>query len=365
VLDFGLVKALEQEEEEQLTSTGQVLGTPQYMPPEQAGGEVVDQRSDLFSLTGVFYYCLTGHSPYGANSVRKALTLALAGNVPLISTYRQGAPVPKSIDEFMLKGLMPEKEDRFQTAEDFIQNLHAALSGAPDSVLDAVPVFTPEAAEGGTGSSSASRKSASRSRAPSKAISAVSRPLPKSSSRIENAPGSEPVIDRKQPSQSQGSGSQSRAAPQGVPLGVLVAIVAGLVLLIGGAVAWKQLSKPTEVVEAQPPIAKPVPPKPVEDAPVKAEPAAMIKVTLKTTPEGAEVSEDGVTIGNAPVTVDWQRGATRTFTFKLAGHKDLSKTLRSEADQTFDFNLEPARSKPVDGSKKPPPKKDPEMGAFD
>ena len=67
VVDFGLVKAVEQEEDEHLTSTGQVLGTPQYMPPEQAGGEAVDQRSDLFSLTGVFFFCLTGHSPYGTD----------------------------------------------------------------------------------------------------------------------------------------------------------------------------------------------------------------------------------------------------------------------------------------------------------
>src|SRR5689334_20144158 len=50
ILDFGLVKALETEDEDQLTTTGQVLGTPQYMPPEQAGGEVVDRRSDLYSL---------------------------------------------------------------------------------------------------------------------------------------------------------------------------------------------------------------------------------------------------------------------------------------------------------------------------
>ena len=307
VLDFGLVKALEQEEEEQLTSTGQVLGTPQYMPPEQAGGEVVDQRSDLFSLTGVFYYCLTGHSPYGANSVRKALTLALAGNLPPIETYRKGSPVPKSIDEFMLKGLMPEKEDRFQTAEDFVQSLHAALSGAPDSVLDAVPIFTPETGtkETGSGSSSASRKSAvSRAKAPSKAISAVSRPLPRQSSR--------------------------------------------------------KLNK-TDVAEPPPKVAITPPPE-VANPKIEAGPA---KVTLKTTPDGAEVHEGGVMIGNTPLTIDWPRGTTRELTFKLAGYKDLIKNLRSEADQSFDFQLESASAPKPPPGKKPPPKKGPDIGAFD
>ncbi len=348
VLDFGLVKALEQEEEEQLTSTGQVLGTPQYMPPEQAGGEVVDQRSDLFSLTGVFYYCLTGHSPYGANSVRKALTLALAGNLPPIETYRKGSPVPKSIDEFMIKGLKPEKEDRFQTAEDFVQSLHAALSGAPDSVLDAVPVFTPEAGtkESGSGSSSASRKSGvSKAKATSKAISAVSRPLPKQGSRLEPAPAPEPVAP---------------PVSQGVPLSALVGIAAILVLLIGGAVAWKlagrtDITEPPRVAQAPPTINEP-PPK-VESAPVK--------VTLKTTPDGAEVSEGGVMIGNTPLTVEWARGSTRELTFKLAGYKALMKTLRSEADQSFDFQLETASSPKPPPGKKPPPKKGPDIGAFD
>lgn len=344
VLDFGLVKALEQEEEEQLTSTGQVLGTPQYMPPEQAGGEVVDQRSDLFSLTGVFYYCLTGHSPYGANSVRKALTLALAGNVPPVETYRKGSPVPRSIDEFVIKGLRPEKEDRFQTAEDFVQSLHAALSGAPDSVLDAVPVYTPEAGskESGSGSSSASRKS--QARAPSKAISAVSRPLPRQSSKVEVAP--EPQPPRPPPS-------------QGVPLGVLVAIAAGLVVLIGGALAWKMAGR-SAVSEPAPAVAQPA-----TDAPPARVEVAPAKVTLKTIPEGAEVQEGGVMIGNTPLTIEWPRGTTRELTFKLAGYKDLIKTLRSEADQAFDFPLESASPpKPLPG-KKPPPKKGPDIGAFD
>ncbi|MBL8915526.1 MAG: serine/threonine protein kinase [Archangium sp.] len=370
VLDFGLVKAIEQEEEEHLTSTGQVLGTPQYMPPEQAGGEVVDQRSDLFSLTGVFFYCLTGHSPYGANSVRKALTLALAGNVPAIATYRKGAPVPKAIDEFMVKGLKPEKEDRFQTAADFIEALHAALAGCPDSVLDAIPQFTPDPnskEKDGSGSSSASRKSgsASKSRAPSKAISAVSKPLPKSASRVDPPPGqaAQPQGQATPASGSQ-SGSGSVAPQQGVPLSAIVAVVAGVVVLLAAAVAFKAFTatpeKPIDNTPIQP-VANKAPPEkdPGPTAPVP------LKVTLKSAPDGAEVSEGGVMLGNTPLTIDWAKGTTRTFTLKLAGHKELSKTLRAESDQSFDFQLEAAGQPKSPGGGKKPPKKDPDIGAFD
>ncbi len=352
VLDFGLVKALEQEDEEQLTSTGQVLGTPQYMPPEQAGGEVVDQRSDLFSLTGVFFYCLTGHSPYGANSVRKALTLALGGEVPPVGTYRQGAPVPKAVDEFIWKGLRPEKEDRFQTAEDFVQALQAALAGTPDSLLDAQPAFTPPAgSDSGGSSSSASRKSSgSRSKAPSKALSAVSRPLPKASSRVEVAPEEAP---------SQGSRSQASQAAAGLPLGALVGLAAAVVLVIGAAVAWKVTSKPE--LAAPTPTVLPA----RVDGPAADAPAATLKITVRTTPEGAEVVEGEAVIGTTPLTLDWPRGATRSFTLKAAGFKDLHKTLRPEADQALDFTLESSDPKPS-GTKKPPPKKqDPDIGAFD
>lgn len=363
VLDFGLVKAIEQEEEEHLTSTGQVLGTPQYMPPEQAGGEVVDQRSDLFSLTGVFYYCLTGHSPYGANSVRKALTLALAGNVPTIATYRKGAPVPKAIDEFMVKGLKPEKEDRFQTAADFIEALHASLAGCPDSVLDAVPQFTPDpnSKEAGSGSSSASRKS-SASKVPSKAISSVSKPLPKSASRVDPPPGQ----PQGQPTPTSGSqsGSGSVAPQQGVPLGAIVGVVAAVVVLLAGAVAWKAFTAPAEKLPDTTPI-QPIANKnpPPDKDPGPSAPVAF-KVTLKSAPDGAEVSEGGVMLGNTPLVIDWEKGTTRTFTFKLAGHKELSKTLRAEGDQSFDFQLETA-NQPKQGGGKKPPKKDPDIGAFD
>ena len=351
VLDFGLVKAVEQEEEEHLTSTGQVLGTPQYMPPEQAGGEAVDQRSDLFSLTGVFFYCLTGHSPYGANSVRKALTLSLQGNVPPVATYRQGAPVPEAIDKLIVKGLRPEKEDRFQTCEDFVQALQAALAGVPDSVLDAVPKFV--ASESGSGSSSAKSgaKKSGVSRVPGKGVTAVARPLPKGSRSGVGSRAEEP---------SRGS-SASASRAQGVPVGAVVGALVVLLLIVIAALGWK-LTRPAE----QPPINTPPP---VQPTIAKVEPvatpeaAADLKVTLKTTPDGAEISEDGVTIGTTPQIIDWKKGATRTLTFKLAGFKEVTKSLRPEGDQTFDYTLE---NLPKQGApKKVTPKKSDDIKTFD
>jgi serine/threonine-protein kinase len=345
VLDFGLVKAMEQEEEEQLTSTGQVLGTPQYMPPEQAGGEKVDQRSDLYSLTGVFYYCLTGHSPFGANTVRKALQLSLTQKPPAIATYRKGAPVPDAIDRFCLKGLEPESDARYQSAEEFIESLHAALSGTPDTVLDAVPQHVVESGkESGSGSSSASRKgSRTGSRASVKSVSAVNAVKGGSkggqpsrggqSSKVEPAPAPPP------------------AQRTGPPMAVIGGAAAALILVIVAALVFK-------ATQSSPRDTPPPPPKGPEQpiAPVKqpvAEAPTMLRVALKTQPAGAEVLEDGVTLGTTPLSLEWTRAGKRTLTFRLAGFKDLEKSLKPESDQEFEFALEAAR-KP--GTPKPPPK---------
>ncbi len=361
VLDFGLVKAIEQEEEEHLTSTGQVLGTPQYMPPEQAGGELVDQRSDLYSLTGVLYYCLTGHSPFGANTVRKALTASLTGKVPPIATYRLGAPVPPALDVFVHKGLAPEKDDRYQTADEFITALQASVKGLSDAQLDAAPEFVadPTKEPGSGSSSSASRRSgsASRSRPPSKAVSAVSRALPRSasSSRVEVAEQTPPSMPSKAPPPPRQNSS----------LVVVISAVAALVVLVGAGLVWKSRSddKPAVVVVTQPAPPTRAPVKPVDEPP---SPSANVKVTLTTTPPGAEVLEDKVTVGVTPLALDWPRGKTRTLSFKLANYKTVEKVLRPETDQALEFALEPAKSAtPATVPTKKPKKEDDPIGAFE
>ena len=69
IADFGIVKALTTEENQaELTQTGEVLGTPQYMSPEQCFGKVLDGRSDIYSLGCLMYECLTGHPPFEART---------------------------------------------------------------------------------------------------------------------------------------------------------------------------------------------------------------------------------------------------------------------------------------------------------
>ncbi len=84
LLDFGLVRELDSEDG--LTVHGTVLGTPSYMSPEQAAGERVDHRSDLFSLGAVFYQMLSGKSPYAGNNLTSTLmNVARAQPQPLSS----------------------------------------------------------------------------------------------------------------------------------------------------------------------------------------------------------------------------------------------------------------------------------------
>jgi serine/threonine-protein kinase len=361
VLDFGLVKAMEQEEEEQqLTSTGQVLGTPQYMPPEQAGGERVDARGDLYSLTGVLYFCLTGHSPFGANTVRKALQAALTQRPPPIATHRKGAPVPEAIDRFCIKGLDPEPDARFQSCEAFIEALHAAIASASDEVLDAIPERVAEASkEVGAGSSGASKREGSSARS-SRLMSVAA--VPKSKSPL---PGAAPVSSRENPTRGERPPSPDAPNRRSASALAVAAVSAVLVAIIVTSIGLRLMRGPPSAapqgVGATATRASPAGPSPAvavrttgsETPSVKDEPKEPtsdlqpqnIRIALKTVPPGAEVVEEGVTLGTTPLSIEWTRAQKRSLTFKLSGYRTLEKALRPESDQAFEFILEAKKSK--------------------
>ncbi len=383
VLDFGLVKAMESEEEEQLTSTGQVLGTPQYMPPEQAGGESVDQRSDLYSMAGVLYFCLTGSSPFGANTVRKALTASLTQAVPSVNTKRQGAPVPATLDAFFKKALAPEKEDRYQNAQEFIDAMLDTVADLSNDELDAMP-------SGGV-SGGSERGSNSRSRPGSRANRQGSQSGIRSS-RVGGSPtlgrGSTPsnvVVARTQAGGGTGASSVSRARPaaprgatppphapppepEGMSTGKKAALVAVPLLLlgIGAAVVMSNQggAPPATPVTVNVPRDTPQPTTQVvagnTGTGAGSTEAAVITVSLDSTPSGASIYEGEEMVGTTPTKLQLRRDKVHTFTFRSAGHqdKDLTLNLRRIAGDTQSANvtLEPARAAAPSRPSRPAPK---------
>lgn len=125
VTDFGIARA----GDAGMTEAGSVLGTAQYLAPEQARGEAVDGRSDLYSVGVVLYEMLTGRVPFSGDS---AVTVALkhVNEVPAEpATLVPG--MPYTLNKIVMKALAKDPASRYQTAEDFARDLRAAQAGGP------------------------------------------------------------------------------------------------------------------------------------------------------------------------------------------------------------------------------------------
>ena len=124
VLDFGLAKRLGAVEEgqdiptENKTSTGQVMGTPHYMSPEQAVGKDVDHRSDLFSLGVVLYELVTGRRPFSGASMGEIIERIL--RAPLEALARFNYEVPTELERIIRKCLEKDRNSRYQSPRDLL-----------------------------------------------------------------------------------------------------------------------------------------------------------------------------------------------------------------------------------------------------
>ena len=124
VADFGIAAVLGAAGDAKLTSTGMAVGTPTYMSPEQAAGERVDGRSDVYSLGCVLYELLAGTPPFTGPSVQAVVARHLADPVPSIRTVR--ATVPVALERVVLKALAKVPADRYASAGEFARALPRA-----------------------------------------------------------------------------------------------------------------------------------------------------------------------------------------------------------------------------------------------
>jgi branched-chain amino acid transport system substrate-binding protein len=126
--DFGIARAAE---DARLTTTGTLVGTPDYMSPEQARGDEVDHRTDLYSLAIVAYESLGGQPPFGGSTPHGVLYRQVHEAPPPLRQARPQDPAwPAAVDAVLQKALAKDPGDRYQTAAAFVDALAHALEGA-------------------------------------------------------------------------------------------------------------------------------------------------------------------------------------------------------------------------------------------
>jgi eukaryotic-like serine/threonine-protein kinase len=125
VMDFGIARSLESQG---MTQTGALMGTPEYMSPEQAKGEKVDARSDLFALGIIFYEALTGISPFKAETAMAMMFKRTQEKATPLVQLDLG--VPGVISDIVAKCLEIKPAERYQTAREVINDLEAFTGGA-------------------------------------------------------------------------------------------------------------------------------------------------------------------------------------------------------------------------------------------
>jgi eukaryotic-like serine/threonine-protein kinase len=128
VMDFGIARAVS-DSQATMTQTAQVIGTAQYLSPEQARGERVDARSDLYSTGCLLYELLTGRPPFtGDSPVAIAYQHVRENPIP---PSRVDPEIPGWADAIVLKAMAKDPADRYQSAGEMRQDIQRALSGMP------------------------------------------------------------------------------------------------------------------------------------------------------------------------------------------------------------------------------------------
>jgi eukaryotic-like serine/threonine-protein kinase len=152
ILDFGIAKVTEPTSGHgstgtALTQAGVIFGTPEYLSPEQALGEVVDARADIYAAGVILYEMLAGRRPFESEDKVKIISMHLAHAPPRIRDVSPAVEVPIALEQVVLQALEKSRENRFATAAAFLQALEDSEApadlgldgGATDALLAPAP----------------------------------------------------------------------------------------------------------------------------------------------------------------------------------------------------------------------------------
>ena len=138
VMDFGLAKERQMSPEVQkLTATGIVLGTPEFMSPEQLRGKPLDPRTDIYSLAIMTYEMLTGKLPFPGRTQQEIMIARLKGDPIPIRTVRPELNLPAAVEKVLSKAMARDAEQRYATTLEFGDAFSRAAAGESEGPGDA------------------------------------------------------------------------------------------------------------------------------------------------------------------------------------------------------------------------------------
>jgi tRNA A-37 threonylcarbamoyl transferase component Bud32 len=219
IMDFGLARLSDSE----LTQAGMVMGTPNYMAPEQVRGEKADARTDVFALGAVMYELLSARKPFDAPTVHTVLMQVLQEEPPLLQSL---APeLPGEVVSVVAKALAKDPAERYRDAGEMLE----AVRSAHDLLSASATLMVPSGAGDAAG---APVSRSSRSSWPTTRGATAVKPAPRSQATLGQAPSPPPTLHAEAPTQ---LGFEARPAPRsrtglyaGVAVGALVVAAAAL-----------------------------------------------------------------------------------------------------------------------------------------
>jgi serine/threonine protein kinase len=315
LLDFGIAKMTEvSEQDRKLTRTGMLFGTPEYMSPEQARGEAVDPRVDVYAMGCILFQMVTGRVPFEADNFMGVLTLHLTEQPPTIPPEvfdRIGAP--RELARVIDRALTKDRAGRFASIDDMANAVRAACK-EPAVAAGAIPASI-------TPAPSVQAPAVTATRQRTKWTGNLSVP-------VEEEP---PPPPQRRP---------RSMLPIAIGAGVAVAgaaVAIAIVMSRGGS--EKQAEAPVAMAQADAAAPVALPPPPPAQEPALAE----ALITIDSTPHNAQIVDlaTNKSIGKTPLTFKLPGSRTpRRFQLALAGFQDVTVELVPDAPkQTFNEKL--------------------------
>jgi len=369
VLDFGIAKLAAEGDGQQKTKTGNLLGTPLYMSPEQCrGAGKIDQRSDVYSLGCIAYELFTGRPPFVREGAGELLVAHILETAAPLSSHLPG--IAPEINALVAAMLEKEPAKRPGSMAEVAVKIEAVTGFARPGV----PVGSTTGRQVLPGGLSASGPGTQPLPTPvTTAAGLGTRPVPTpvSTTGTETRPLATPVTTLgRSAGEVIGADEIPRSSKRGLVIGAGVAaavIVVGVVALRGSG-SHDEAKVPAAAAPAPAVPAAPAPALPAAPAPAPAEaPKAAVKFEIASTPAGAEVwvGDEKAARGRTPLTVSLPSGAPRGAVLKSAGFADKRIALDPHGETKLSIALDPLveeKAKVKESDKSPDKQADKQKG---